>query len=353
MGNPSRTRLSVPQFVIPTGCIAIDSVLGIGGFPTGRWHVVTGLEGVGKTTVGLHLIAEAQKLGGIGIVYDMEHTFDWDYAEAIGVDPDRLILKPYDNEIGKSCPEEYLEAVLADMQMMLRDIMDIGAPVVILHDSINSTISKAEWKGGFEDQFYGPRATIYSSAIPKMLPLLVRSPALILQVSQIREKIEGVKSRTIKVSGGNAPRFHSSMVLELIRAGFVKRGEDPIGSSIIAKTLKNKLAAPFQEAPVDIYWGLGIDTTKSLMDGASQLGICQSKSGGWYEIITDQGEVFRRQGIWTKNGFVNLFKSRPDVRLFLERAVRQKKGWAVPPLPPGTPELAAQTKPAPVKRTKG
>lgn len=320
---PKKAAVRPPLFVIPMLIPTYDHVVGIGGIPTKRITVITGPPGTGKTTLGLHILASCQQMGGVGVIYDTEHTITRDQVEFTGGVYDDLLIKPEtDEETGEDSPEEYLEAILEDMHDVIVRSSEVNpdVPVTILLDSIDATMSKAEFDGGFEDLFVADRARGWSRNLRKMVKALNKSNTSLILISQERANIGGQGKN--KVSGGNAPKFYSSLVLEVRPTGFIKNGEQLIGSEVLMKPSKNKLAMPFQEATARLRWGHGFDILQSTMDRAVELGISSVAGGGWYEIADQNGEVFRRQGIHGKKGLKSFFDERPDALKHIQTQVR-------------------------------
>jgi recombination protein RecA len=253
-----------PMAVIPTGSLALDQALGIGGYPRGRIIEVFGPESSGKTTLMLHAIAEAQKNGGIAAFIDAEHAFDVGYARAIGVDTERLLVSQPDTG------EQGLEIC----ELLTRS----GAVDLVVIDSVAALTPKAELEGDMGDAHMGLQARLMSQALRKLTAIAHKTETTIVFINQLRQKIGVVFGNPETTTGGNALKFYSSVRLDVRRIGQVKIGEAPIGNRTRVKIVKNKCARPFQEAEFEIRWGTGIDAASDLLDTALARGVVD-KSG--------------------------------------------------------------------------
>ena len=256
---------------ISTGSINLDMALGIGGVPKGRIIEMYGAESSGKTTLALHIIAEAQKNGGIAAFIDAEHALDPVYAKALGVNVDELLISQPDNG------EQALE--IADL------LVRSSALDVIVIDSVAALVPKAEIDGEMGDQQMGLQARLMSKALRKLTGYVGKSNTVMIFINQIREKIGGfgftgggVQTTT---SGGRALKFFSSVRVEIKKVGQIKQGEEVIGNEILAKVTKNKVAPPFKEARFNIMYGVGISKIGEILDFALDFNIC-TKSGAWF-----------------------------------------------------------------------
>ncbi len=290
--------------VIPTGSIALDVALGIGGIPRGRIVEVFGPEGSGKTTVCLHIIAEAQQHGGIAVFIDAEHALDPTYARALGVNIDELLVSQPDNG------EQALE--IADM--MVRS----GAMDLVVIDSVAALVPRAEIEGEMGDSHVGLQARLMSQAMRKLAGSLSRFDTTALFINQLREKIGVMFGSPETTPGGRALKFYSSVRLDVRKIDNLKDGQEVVGSRVRAKVVKNKLAPPFRLAEFDIIYGKGISKEGSLLDVGVAAEIIK-KSGAWF---TYEGEQL---GQGKENARQFLIEHR-DVAQEIERRVREAIG---------------------------
>ncbi len=247
--------------VIPSGSLALDQALGIGGYPRGRIVEIFGPESSGKTTLTLHAMREAQRLGGVAAYIDAEHAFDAAYARSIGVDTEKLLVSQPD------CGEQALDIV----EMLTKS----GAVDLVVVDSVAALVPKAEIDGEMGDAHMGLQARLMSQALRKLTGVAHRTGTTIIFINQLRQKIGIVFGNPETTTGGNALKFYASMRLDVRRTGQVKTADEPIGSRTRVKVLKNKMAPPFKEAEFEIRWGHGIDSTVDLVDYAMSLGIIE------------------------------------------------------------------------------
>ena len=268
--------------VISTGSMNLDMALGLGGVPRGRIIEIYGAESSGKTTLALHIIAEAQKEGGVAAFIDAEHALDPVYAKALGVNIDELLISQPDTG------EQALE--IADM------LVRSGAMDVIVVDSVAALVPKAEIEGEMGDQQMGLQARLMSKALRKLTGSISKSNTVMIFINQIREKIGGFSftpGPQTTTSGGRALKFFSTVRMEVKRIGSVKQGEEVIGNEVSVKVTKNKVAPPFKEARFNVMYGTGISRIGEVLDVALELGIA-SKSGAWFsygEERLGQGRV--------------------------------------------------------------
>jgi recombination protein RecA len=252
---------------IPTGSIAFDLSLGIGGFPRGRVVEIFGPEATGKTTLAIHVIAEAQKQGGQAAFIDAEHALDPNYAASVGVDVDSLLISQPD----------YGEQALEIAEVLVRS----GAVDVIVVDSVAALVPKAELEGEMGDAHMGLQARLMSQALRKLTAIVSRSKTCFIFVNQIREKIGFFLGSPETTTGGRALKFYSSLRVDIRRIATLKEGDKVIGNRVKVKIVKNKMAPPFRESQFDIIYGEGISKEGDLIDCGVDTGIIE-KTGTWY-----------------------------------------------------------------------
>jgi recombination protein RecA len=289
---------------IPTGSIAFDLALGIGGFPRGRVVEVFGPEATGKSTLALHVIAEAQKQGGQAAFIDAEHALDPTYAASVGVDVDNLLISQPD----------YGEQALEIAELLVRS----GAVDVVVVDSVAALVPKAELEGEMGDAHMGLQARLMSQALRKLTAIVSRSKTCFIFVNQIREKIGFFLGSPETTTGGRALKFYSSMRIDVRRTAALKDGDQIIGNRVKVKIVKNKMAPPFREAQFDIIYGEGISREGDLVDCAVDTGEVE-KTGTWYSY---RGE---RLGQGREN-VKKLLKENPGMAGELEAEIRKKVG---------------------------
>ena len=260
-------RHLLEQGVISTGSMSVDLALGVGGVPRGRVIEIYGPESGGKTTLSLHVVAEAQKAGGVAAFVDAEHALDPQYARAIGVDTDNLLVSQPDTG----------EQALEITELLVRS----GAVDIIVIDSVAALVPRAEIEGEMGDSHVGLQARLMSQALRKLTGVLSKSKTTAIFINQIREKIGVMYGNPETTPGGRALKFYSSVRIEVRRKGDVKTGGDKVGNLTRVKIMKNKVAPPFKEAEVEIMFGRGIDKLGDLITVASDLDVI-SKSGSWY-----------------------------------------------------------------------
>jgi recombination protein RecA len=303
----------VPVSVIPSGCLSIDAALGVGGFPRGRVIEIYGPESGGKTTMTLHVIAEAQKLGGQAAFIDAEHALDPVYARKLGVDVDNLLVSQPDNG----------EQALEIAEALIRS----GGVDVVVVDSVAALVPKAELEGEMGDPQMGLQARLMSQALRKLTAIVSKSRTCLIFINQIREKIGVMFGNPETTTGGRALKFYASMRVDIRRIQAIKEGDKVIGSRTRAKIVKNKVAAPFREAEFDIIYGEGISREGDLIDLGVDRGVLE-KSGTWISFGSE------RMGQGRENARTFL-KENKDVRDKLELALRKKLEISIPSNPNG------------------
>lgn len=297
--------------VIPSGALTLDIALGIGGIPRGRVVEIYGPEASGKTTVALHIIAEAQKAGGVAAFIDAEHALDPVYAKNLGVDIDNLLISQPDTG------EQALEIAEA--------LVRSGAVDVVVVDSVAALVPRAEIEGEMGDAHVGLQARLMSQALRKLTGAISKSRTTAIFINQIREKVGVMFGNPEVTPGGRALKFYASIRMEVRRVDALKQGTETIGSRTRVKIVKNKLAPPFKQADFDIIYGEGISREGCLVDVATELGIL-SKTGTWYSF----GEQRLAQG---RENVRDYLKQHPEIAAQIESRVREslKAGQAKAP----------------------
>lgn len=302
------TEERAPIEAIPTGSIALDVALGIGGLPKGRIVEIYGPESSGKTTVALHAIANAQRNGGIAAFIDAEHALDPEYAKKLGVDIDALLVSQPDTG----------EQALEITDMLIRS----GSIDVIVIDSVAALVPRAEIEGEMGDAHVGLQARLMSQALRKLTGALNNTKTTAIFINQLREKVGVFFGSPETTSGGKALKFYASVRLDIRRIETLKDGQDSVGNRARVKVVKNKLAAPFKQAEFDIMFGEGISREGSLIDFGVDQDIVK-KSGAWY---TFDGEQLG-QG---KENSRRYLRDNPEVANVIEQKIKMKLGIGVP-----------------------
>jgi len=302
---------AVKAEVIPTGSISFDLSLGIGGFPRGRVVEIFGPEATGKTTLALHVIAEAQRRGGQAAFIDAEHALDPQYASKVGINVDELLISQPD----------YGEQALEIAEVLVRS----GAVDVIVVDSVAALVPKAELEGEMGDAHMGLQARLMSQALRKLTAIVSKSKTCFIFINQIREKIGVFVGSPETTTGGRALKFYASLRIDVRKLATLKEGEEVVGSRVKVKIVKNKLAPPFREAQFDIIFGEGISREGDLVDCGIQYGILE-KTGTWYSY---KGE---RLGQGREN-VKKLLKENKELADQIDQEIRKIVG-----LLPGTEE---------------
>jgi len=294
----------VPVEVIPTGSIALDVALGIGGLPRGRIVEIYGPESSGKTTLALHVLANAQKAGGIAAFIDAEHALDPEYAQKLGVDTEALLVSQPDTG----------EQALEIMDMLIRS----GAIDIVVVDSVAALVPKAEIEGEMGDSHVGLQARLMSQALRKITGAVSNTKTTAIFINQLREKVGVMFGSPETTSGGKALKFYASVRLDIRRIETLKDGTDAVGNRTRVKVVKNKMAPPFKNAEMDILYGIGISREGGLIDLGVEQGIVR-KSGAWYTYEGDQ----LGQG---KENARNYLKENPDRAEEIEKRIKEKLG---------------------------
>lgn len=295
-------KVTVEQGVISTGSIGLDVALGIGGLPKGRVIEIYGPESSGKTTLAIHVIAEAQKKGGMCAFIDAEHAFDSNYAQKLGVDIDNLLISQPDYG------EQALE--IADRLILS------GALDVVVIDSVAALVPKGELEGEMGDSKMGLHARLMSQALRKLTATISKTNSCCIFINQLREKIGVMFGNPETTTGGNALKFYASVRLDIRRLTQIKDGDEVVGNHIKVKVVKNKVAPPFRTAEFDIIYGEGISKSGEIIDMGVELGIVQ-KSGSWFSYNNDK----LGQG---REAVKQLMVDNPELAREIEDKIREK-----------------------------
>jgi recombination protein RecA len=295
--------------VVPSGSIALDLALGVGGFPRGRIIEIYGPESSGKTTLALHAIAEAQKIGGTAAFIDVEHALDPNYAKSLGIDLDNLLISQPDAG----------EQALDIAEMLIRS----NAVDIVVLDSVAALVTKAELEGDMGDTHVGLQARLMSQALRKLTAAISRSKCVMVFINQLREKVGVMFGSPETTSGGRALKFYASIRLDVRKLEQIKIGTDVVGSRTRVKVVKNKVAPPFRQAEFDITYGKGISKMGSILDVALERNIV-GKSGSWWTY----GETRIGQGRENAKAFL---EEHMDLALEIETKIREALKSAVSP----------------------
>jgi recombination protein RecA len=319
-GKGSIMRMDAKEKVrveaVPTGAINLDAAIGVGGIPRGRVTEIYGPESSGKTTLCLHVVANAQKLGGVAAFIDAEHALDTEYARKLGVDVESLLISQPDTG----------EQALEICEILVRS----GAVDIVVIDSVAALVPKAEIEGDMGDSHVGLQARLMSQALRKLTGAIARSKTIVIFINQLREKIGVMFGNPETTTGGKALKFYASVRLDIRRIGPVKDKEEVVGSHVRVKVVKNKVAPPFKQAEFDIMYAEGISHTSLLVDIGSEANIIE-KSGAWYSY---NGQKI---GQGRENAKMYL-KDNPAMMAEIEEKVKGVLG--ITGDQPGTPEPA-------------
>lgn len=288
--------------VISTGSIGLDAALGVGGVPKGRVVEIYGPESTGKTTIAIHIIAEAQKKGGVCAIIDAEHAFDSAYARKLGVDIDNLLISQPDYG------EQALE--IADRLILS------GALDVVVIDSVAALVPKSELEGEMGDSKMGLQARLMSQALRKLTATISKTNTVCIFINQLREKIGVMFGNPETTTGGNALKFYASVRLDIRRMAQIKDGDEAVGNRVKVKVVKNKVAPPFRSAEFDIVYGAGISKSGEIIDMGVEMNIIQ-KSGSWYSYNSDR----LGQG---RDAVKQLLIDNPELSNEIEAKIREK-----------------------------
>jgi len=299
---------------VPTGAINLDAAIGVGGIPRGRVTEIYGPESSGKTTLCLHVVANAQKMGGVAAFIDAEHALDTEYARKLGVDVESLLISQPDTG----------EQALEICEILVRS----GAVDIVVVDSVAALVPKAEIEGDMGDSHVGLQARLMSQALRKLTGAISRSKTIVIFINQLREKIGVMFGNPETTTGGKALKFYASVRLDIRRIGPVKEKEDVVGSHVRVKVVKNKVAPPFKQAEFDIMYAEGISHTSLLVDIGSEANIIE-KSGAWYSY---KGQKI---GQGRENAKMYL-KDNPAIMAEIEEQVKGVLGIGADQ--PGTPD---------------
>ncbi|ANM32019.1 recombinase RecA [Acidobacteria bacterium Mor1] len=313
----ARDSLDVP--VIPTTSLSVDYALGVGGIPRGRITEIYGPESSGKTTMALHVVAEAQRRGGVAAFVDAEHAIDPEYAKKLGVDVDNLMVSQPDSG----------EQALEITEILIRS----GAMDVVVVDSVAALVPRSELEGEMGDSSVGLQARLMSQAMRKLTGIVAKSRTSLIFINQLREKIGVMFGSPETTSGGRALKFYSSVRIDIRRIGAIKDGDETVGNRTRLRVVKNKVAPPFRTAEFDILYGHGVSKEGDMLD----LGVAHkivTKSGSWFSY----GDIRLGQG---RENARNFFKDNPDLAKEVDDKIRAELGMTQKAAPAGGEEAKA------------
>ena len=319
-GKGSIMRMDAKEKVrveaVPTGAINLDAAIGVGGIPRGRVTEIYGPESSGKTTLCLHVVANAQKMGGVAAFIDAEHALDTEYARKLGVDVEALLISQPDTG----------EQALEICEILVRS----GAVDIVVIDSVAALVPKAEIEGDMGESHMGLQARLMSQALRKLTGSIARSKTIVIFINQLREKIGVMFGNPETTTGGKALKFYASVRLDIRRIGPVKEKEEIVGSHVRVKVVKNKVAPPFKQAEFDIMYSEGISHTSLLVDIGAESGIID-KSGAWYSYNGQKiGQGRENAKMYLKDNPVILAEIEEKVKVVLGIGVDQTVGGAEP-----------------------
>ena len=319
-GKGSIMRMDAKEKVrveaVPTGAINLDAAIGVGGIPRGRVTEIYGPESSGKTTLCLHVVANAQKLGGVAAFIDAEHALDIEYARKLGVDVEALLISQPDTG----------EQALEICEILVRS----GAVDIVVIDSVAALVPKAEIEGDMGESHMGLQARLMSQALRKLTGSIARSKTIVIFINQLREKIGVMFGNPETTTGGKALKFYASVRLDIRRIGPVKEKEEIVGSHVRVKVVKNKVAPPFKQAEFDIMYSEGISHTSLLVDIGAESGIIE-KSGAWYSYNGQKiGQGRENAKMYLKDNPVILAEIEEKVKVVLGIGPEQTVGGGEP-----------------------
>jgi recombination protein RecA len=319
-GKGSIMRMDAKEKVrveaVPTGAINLDAAIGVGGIPRGRVTEIYGPESSGKTTLCLHVVANAQKMGGVAAFIDAEHALDTEYARKLGVDVEALLISQPDTG----------EQALEICEILVRS----GAVDIVVIDSVAALVPKAEIEGDMGESHMGLQARLMSQALRKLTGSIARSKTIVIFINQLREKIGVMFGNPETTTGGKALKFYASVRLDIRRIGPVKEKEEIVGSHVRVKVVKNKVAPPFKQAEFDIMYAEGISHTSLLVDIGAESGIIE-KSGAWYSYNGQKiGQGRENAKMYLKDNPVILAEIEEKVKVVLGIGGEQTGGAPEP-----------------------
>ncbi len=303
--------------VISTRCASLDDAIGRGGIPLGRITILHGGQGVCKTTTALQCAAECQSMGGIAVYEDSEWKLDLDYAAALGVDTDRMIM----------ARPKYLEQSFAIQETVIkmaaekRERYGRRVPILYIKDSLNASLTKAQVDAAWEQQFMGAQARGYSALMPKLQPLVATEDVAMLYISQVRKKMNVTFGNDEEIAGGNAPAFYASLIIHVKRIGTLKDGEMAVGSNILATCTKNQIAPPFRKCNFIVTYGKGVDNERAIVELAVEKNVI-NKNGAWFSF----GEERIGQGA---ANVADYLRAHPDTLESIRVALKERNELSI------------------------